>query len=70
MKIIYNEEADSLYIRFSNLPYGSTEQLRDNISLDIDDIGGISGVEFLDASTVFPDLDLTDVGVEIVESEQ
>lgn len=69
MRIIYNEEADSLYIRFSDLPYGSTEQLRDNISLDIDDMGGISGIEFLDASTMFPDLDLTEVGVEIMEAE-
>jgi len=45
MKITYDKEADALYIKLTDKKIMSTEEITDNINVDLDDEKKIIGVE-------------------------
>jgi uncharacterized protein YuzE len=50
MKTHYDEEADALYLRFTDTPVVESEEVRPGIVFDFDAEGRIVAVEILDAS--------------------
>lgn len=51
MKTTYDDEANALYVKFSNETVARTEELRPGMILDYDSRGHIIGFEMLDAKT-------------------
>ncbi len=51
MKTTYDDEANALYVKFSNEAVARTEELRPGMILDYDSQGHIIGFEMLDAKT-------------------
>jgi uncharacterized protein YuzE len=49
MKTTYDDDANALYVQFSEEKVASTEELRPGIILDFDKAGRIIGIEMLDA---------------------
>jgi len=49
MRIIYDPESDTLYIRFKEAPV-TTKHLAEGISADYDEDGNLAGVEVLEAN--------------------
>jgi uncharacterized protein YuzE len=49
MKIIYDPESDTLYIRFKEDPV-TTKHLAEGISADYDEDGNLAGIEVLEAN--------------------
>ena len=49
MKTTYDNEANALYVKFSNETVAKTEELRPGMILDFDSRGHIIGFEMLDA---------------------
>ena len=49
MKTTYDNEANALYVKFSDDKIERTEELRPGIILDFDSRGHIVGIEMLDA---------------------
>jgi uncharacterized protein YuzE len=49
MKTTYDNEANALYVRFSDEKVERTEELRPGLILDFDNRGHIIGIEMLDA---------------------
>ena len=49
MKTTYDNEANALYLKFSNETVAKTEELRPGMILDFDSRGHIIGFEMLDA---------------------
>ncbi len=56
MKITYDPSVDALYISFKEATV-TTEHWTENIAADFDVDGQLTGVEVLDASKVFGDLE-------------
>ncbi len=58
MKLLYDKEVDALYIEFKQIIDGSasTDDLSDCISINYDIDGKIAGIEILDASKYFDNL--------------
>ncbi|HPI20393.1 MAG TPA: DUF2283 domain-containing protein [Candidatus Kapabacteria bacterium] len=58
MKLLYDKEVDALYIEFKQIIDGSasTDDLSDYISINYDVDGKIAGIEILDASKYFDNL--------------
>ena len=60
MKLLYDKEVDALYIEFKQIIDGSasTDDLNDYISINYDFEGKIAGIEILDASKYFDNLNV------------
>jgi uncharacterized protein YuzE len=50
MRTSYDTEADALYLRFTDVPVVTTEEVRPGVMLDFDATGRIVAIEVLDAS--------------------
>jgi uncharacterized protein YuzE len=50
MYLTYDQEADAVYVYFSDRPVARTEELSDVVNVDYDSSGDEVGVEFLDVS--------------------
>ncbi|MBV9066366.1 MAG: DUF2283 domain-containing protein [Methylobacteriaceae bacterium] len=49
MRMKYDQEADALYVRFSEEQIDGSEEVRPGVILDYDNKGRIVGIEVLDA---------------------
>lgn len=47
MKVTYDEQADAMYIYFSELPVASTKKVGEGVFVDLDGNGVIRGLEIL-----------------------
>ena len=56
MKITYDPEADAVYIRFKRTTV-TTEHWADGVAADFDADGHLAGIEILDASKLFDDIE-------------
>ncbi len=65
MNISFDEKADALYIQFQEGSVAKTHKLQDGILIDIDDAGGIFGIEILDVSERIPAEALVTVNTEL-----
>lgn len=65
MKISFDEQADALYIQFREGNVSKTLKLQDGILMDIDDTGGIFGIEILDVSLRLPSDCLTKINFDL-----
>ena len=50
MKTTYDEEADAVYVRFSEAPVVESEEVSDGVVLDFDAEGRIVAIELLETS--------------------
>ena len=50
MRIKFDKETDTIYIRFSDLAVAESEEQREGVILDFDLAGEIVGIEILNAS--------------------
>ena len=50
VRVEYNEKADAMYIWLRKAKYDISEELAENVVLDLDKNGRIIGIEVLDAS--------------------
>jgi uncharacterized protein YuzE len=50
MRISYDEETNSLYVRLKETPYYESDEVKEGVLLDYDDKGNVIGIEILDAS--------------------
>jgi uncharacterized protein YuzE len=55
MKVIYDKEVDTLYIKFSDSPVKESDEDKPGIVLDYAVDGSIVGIEIMDASKRFPE---------------
>ena len=70
MKFQYDQKVDALYIRFNDLQYAESDEVKDGVIFDYDKNAKIIGIEILDASKRFPknfsaDLKKRDVSVSL-----
>lgn len=49
MKTTYDDQANALYLKFSDEKVDRTEELRPGLNIDFDNRGHIVGIEMLDA---------------------
>lgn len=54
MEIVYDKEADAMYIRFRNGEFGNNKIIDKNTIIDLDKKGNILGIEFLSVSKRIP----------------
>jgi len=54
MKVTYDTEADSVFVRFSRQEIAESEEIRPGLILDFDIEGRIVGLEMLDARIQLP----------------
>ncbi len=54
MKIFYDKEVDTAYIRLSKQKPSGVIEIAEGINVDMTDAGQIFGIEILDASKKFP----------------
>ena len=54
MKFHYDKKLDALSIRFNDLPYAESDEVKDGVIFDYDRQNRIIGIEILDASKRFP----------------
>lgn len=52
MKVHYDRESDALYLRFSESSIVESEEIRDGIVFDLDAVGRLVAIEFLNASAL------------------
>jgi uncharacterized protein YuzE len=50
MKMSYDQDADAVYVRFSDAPMIESEEVSDGVVLDFDADGRIVAIELIDAS--------------------
>ena len=50
VRVEYDSKADSMYIWFRKAKYEISEELVENVAIDLDKSGRIIGIEILDAS--------------------
>lgn len=70
MRISYNEADDAMYIRFSEVEYYQSDEVRDGLILDFDKEGRIIAVELLDVSKRLPKASLDSLNFEISHPER
>ena len=63
MKIIFDKEADALYIEFSEGEFASNKKIDENTIIDLDIDGNILGIELLEVSKRIPKDFLSDISV-------
>lgn len=64
MEIVYDKEADALYITFMEGVFSSNKKIDDLTILDLDTKGNILGIELLDVSKRIPAKSLAQLHVE------
>jgi uncharacterized protein YuzE len=50
MKVIYDEEADAIYLRLKETSYYESDEIKEGLILDYDEKGNLIGIEILDVS--------------------
>ena len=65
MRVKYDEEADTLYIKLREGEYHESDEIQDGFILDYDVDGDIIGIEILDASAHLAPAELSTVNFEI-----
>ena len=65
MKVRYDEEADTLYIRLREGEYYESDEIKEEFILDYDADGNVVSIEILDASSNLSAADLSTVNFEI-----
>ncbi len=50
MRVEYDSKADAMYVWLRRARYEISEELADNVIMDLDESGRIIGIEILDAS--------------------
>ncbi|MHB1156270.1 MAG: DUF2283 domain-containing protein [Phycisphaerales bacterium] len=68
MKIHYDPETDSLYLRIGEAPVAESVEVRPGVVLDVDDADHVIGIEVLHARRRFPDADVKTMQVELTAS--
>ena len=63
MEITYDKDADAVYIEFRKGEFAKNKKMDDFTILDLDEQGGILGIELLDASKRLPPESLSEVRV-------
>ncbi len=63
MKIIFDKEADALYIELSSGEFASNKKIDDNTIIDLDKKGNILGIELLNVSKRLSKDFLSDISV-------
>jgi uncharacterized protein YuzE len=61
MKIEYDREADALYISLQDKQVSRTIELSEGVNVDLDDQGGLVGIEVLDATERYSLADIFDL---------
>ena len=64
MKIEYDKEVDSLYIRIQEKEVSHTKELEEGINLDMDDEGKIIGLEIIGATERYTLKDIFNISTE------
>ena len=64
MKIEYDKEVDSLYIRIQEKEVSHTKELEEGINLDMDDEGKIIGLEIIGATEKYNLKDIFNISTE------
>ena len=64
MKIEYDKEVDSLYIRIQEKEVSLTKELEEGINLDMDDEGKIIGLEIIGATEKYNLKDIFNISTE------
>ncbi|HEY4482128.1 MAG TPA: DUF2283 domain-containing protein [Candidatus Brocadiaceae bacterium] len=64
MKIEYDKEVDSLYIRIQEKEVSHTKELEEGINLDMDDEGRIIGLEIIGATEKYNLKDIFNISTE------
>lgn len=70
MRIHYDERADAMYIRFSESKYHVSEEVREDLILDLDRKGRIIGMEILHISHTLPLSSLDHFNFQIAHPER
>lgn len=70
MKVTYDEDADAMYINFTNEKFSKTKIIDRNTILDLDKNGNIIGIELLFVSEHLPKNFLSQVVVETLSTEK
>ena len=70
MRISYDEVDDAMYIRFSEVAYYQSDEVRDGVILDFDREGKIIAIEMLDVSKRLPDMSMDSVNFEVTHPER
>ncbi|HMM43651.1 MAG TPA: DUF2283 domain-containing protein [Thermomicrobiales bacterium] len=65
MKLRFDEEDDALYIRLTDARIVESEEIQPGIILDFDEQEHVVGIEILRVSKHVPNLDLTQLQVEV-----
>lgn len=63
MEIIYDKEADTMYIEFQKGKFDKNKKIDDFTIIDVDKKGNILGIELLDVSKRIPLESLSEVNV-------
>ena len=63
MEISYDNEADAMYIKFSDSAFGSNKKIDNNTIADFDKKGNLIGIELLSVSKRIPQESLSEVKV-------
>ena len=65
MRINYDQQADAMYIRFSEAKYHQSDEVKEGIILDFDKSGKIIGMEVLDVSERLPQKSMRSIHFEV-----
>jgi len=65
MKVTYDEEADTIYMKLRETEYYESDEITEGFILDYDNEGNVIGIEILRASTHLNSEDLSTVNFEI-----
>ena len=64
MKIEYDKEVDSLYIRIQEKEVSRTKEIEEGINIDMDDQGKIIGLEIIGATERYSQKDIFNLSTE------
>lgn len=59
-----------MYIRFSDVPYASSEEVQEGVILDLDEAGAIGGIELLNVSERIPQFDPREFKYEVADQKK
>lgn len=65
MRIHYDPIEDAMYIRLSEDAYVESDAVRDGVILDLDHSGRVVGIELLDVSEKFPNVNPHELKYEV-----
>ena len=67
MKVTYDEDADAMYIKFTNEKFAKTKIIDKNTILNLDENGNVIGIELLFVSKHLPKGFFSKVEVETIK---